>query len=161
MVCGSQLSGMVLWQQVASTNSTLPCSGSQRLPWGQGEESCLRRFRFRFLDTSVSSALANGGGRVEVQVCRASEASQVVLVSWHLGIQHTCVCTAQAEAGANGCAHPATHSQAGSVGGAPPAFILAGEVRIPAFCIIAFQGVETIPGQHAHALGCTEPKLPS
>ena len=37
--------------------------------WEQGEESCLRRFRFRFLDTSVSDALADGGGRKSVQVC--------------------------------------------------------------------------------------------
>ena len=136
MVCSSQLSGMVPWQEVASTNSTLPCAALQRVLGEQGEESCLRLFRFRFLDTSISSALADGGGRVELQVCCASEASRVVLVSLHLGVQHICVCAAQAEAGANGCAHPATHSQAGSVKGAPPAFILAGEVRIPAFCIV-------------------------
>ena len=35
--------------------------------WAQGEESCLRRFRFRFLDTSVSSAVAAGAGHREVQ----------------------------------------------------------------------------------------------
>lgn len=57
------------------------------------------------------------------------------LVRLYISIQHPCACAAQAEAGANGCAHSVMHSQAGSVGGASPAFILAGEVCIPALCL--------------------------
>ena len=47
--------------------------------WEQGEESCLRRFRFRFLDMSVSSALADGGGRVEAQVVAFSKLAESCL----------------------------------------------------------------------------------
>ena len=90
----------------------------------------LRPWRFRDTGTPASSDAAGGGGHAQARLLKCTYCwpshAHALMAQGALTPSHNRP-HAQAGAGAGGCADPASH---GPVGGAAPAFILGGKVRV-------------------------------